>query len=72
MNKITCGTTLRNYGWQEGWYVEDGDNTAFKPNIDAKKAWIESQNLKSQVIETMGGWAFRDKQTASLFVLTWS
>ena len=71
MERITCQSTLSNYRWPEAWHVKDGENTAFKPNIDAKKAWIENQNLQSQVIETMGGWSFRTRELAMEFVLTW-
>ena len=72
MERITCSTTLSNYRWPEAWHVKDGENTAFKHKLQEKLLWIEAHGVKTRVIETMGGWAFRDKQTASLFVLTWS
>ena len=72
MNKITCGTTLRNYGWPEGWYVEDGGMTSPKFKRTAKLKWIHAQGISSACVETMGGWSFRHKQDAIQFVLTWS
>lgn len=71
MNKITCGTTLRNYGWQEGWYVEDGGMRGSKRLVYEKLKWIEQQGISSDCVETMGGWSFRTEQAAMQFALVW-
>lgn len=69
MNKIMCGTTLRNYGWQEGWYVADGDVWGNQLNHDQKRVWLQQQEFKW--IETVAGWSFSSEQAALQFVLTW-
>lgn len=74
MEKITCGTTLRNYGWNEAWWVEDNGKmdrgeARLRP---AKLKWIQQQGISSVCIETMGGWSFKHEQDAIEFVLAWS
>jgi hypothetical protein len=74
MIKITCSTTLNNYGWREGWYVDDGGKMKkiSKLKRNAKLKWIQQQGISSACVETVGGWSFKHKQDAIQFVLTWS
>ena len=74
MIKITCSTTLNNYGWREGWYVDDGGKMKkiSKLKRNAKLKWIQQQGISSACVETVGGWSFKHEQDAIQFVLTWS
>jgi hypothetical protein len=74
MMRITCGTTLRNLGWQEAWYVADGGMWGWgarKHLHEEKLTWLVEQGIRDQCVETMGGWSFQTEQAALQFVLAW-
>jgi hypothetical protein len=72
MIPITCETTLRHYGWCQGWYVPDGDRIGDKSQYKEKLKWLDATGLWMQCAETMGGWSFKTEQGALQFTLTWS
>jgi len=66
MDRITDRTTINNYGWSTAWHVND----TRKPCKDAKLAWIHQRGIGAH-IETIGGWAFQDAESAVMFELAW-